>query len=73
MLTLNSINSNSGYIPSGSPAWCVTAANSSAVIGVSSDGFSTIVQPAASAGAIFQLLHTVTNIKSYSNEPFASV
>ncbi len=37
--------------PAGTPASCTASAKSWAVSGVSSAGFSTIVQPAASAGA----------------------
>jgi hypothetical protein len=39
--------------PSGKPALLVAWANKEAVVGVISDGFATIVQPAASAGAIY--------------------
>ena len=39
--------------PLGTPARSQISANSTAVSGVNSAGFSTIVQPAASAGAIF--------------------
>ncbi len=40
--------------PSGSPASIASSASRSAVSGVISDGLSTVVQPAASAGKIFQ-------------------
>ena len=40
--------------PSGSPASSASSPSRSAVSGVCSAGFRTIVQPAASAGAIFQ-------------------
>jgi hypothetical protein len=39
--------------PSGMPARCAASANATDVIGVSSDGLSTIVLPAAIAGRIF--------------------
>ncbi|SAL62529.1 hypothetical protein AWB73_06884 [Caballeronia turbans] len=42
--------------PSGTPAACMISANSTALIGDTSLGFSTTVQPAASAGAT---LHTI--------------
>ena len=41
--------------PAGTPASAITSANSRAVSGVRSAGFSTIVQPAAMAGAIFRV------------------
>ena len=42
--------------PFGTPASASTSANSSAEVGVYSDGFSTMVQPAASAGATLQAI-----------------
>ena len=42
--------------PGGTPASCSTSARISAHVGVYSDGFSTMVQPAASAGAILQAI-----------------
>ena len=42
--------------PGGTPASCSTSANSIAFIGATSDGFSTMVQPAASAGATLQTI-----------------
>lgn len=41
--------------PGGSPASCVMSARSEAVSGAHSEGLTTTVEPAASAGAIFQL------------------
>src|SRR5687767_625280 len=41
--------------PFGSPASMQSCENRKAVIGVSSEGFATTVQPAANAGAIFQV------------------
>lgn len=40
--------------PSGTPACLASSANASVEKGVNSEGFRTIVHPAASAGAIFQ-------------------
>jgi hypothetical protein len=42
--------------PAGSPASCATSPMSSASSGVNGDGLSTVVQPAASAGAIPELI-----------------
>src|SRR3569832_925734 len=42
--------------PGGTPASCSTSANSIAFIGATSDGLSTTVQPAASAGATLQTI-----------------
>ncbi len=41
--------------PAGSPASSITAASASIVSGVSSAGFTTIVQPAATAGPILRV------------------
>jgi len=41
--------------PSGTPASCISLAISSGVSDASSEGFNTMVQPVASAGAIFQI------------------
>ena len=41
--------------PGGKPASAARSASSSAVTGVSSDGFTTAVHPAASSGASFQV------------------
>src|SRR5580692_8188834 len=42
--------------PAGTPASSMICAKSSALIGATSDGFNTIVQPAASAGATLQVI-----------------
>ena len=42
--------------PAGTPASCITSANSSALSGDSSLGFRTTVQPAASAGPTFAVI-----------------
>jgi len=42
--------------PAGSPAYCKILLNINAVKGVCSAGLITIVQPAAKAGAIFQVI-----------------
>ena len=42
--------------PAGTPASCITSANSSALRGDSSLGFRTMVQPAASAGPTFAVI-----------------
>ena len=44
--------------PAGTPASSMSSARRSAVSDVSSAGFSTMVQPAASAGAIFMAVST---------------
>src|SRR6202167_4327773 len=42
--------------PAGTPASCITSAHSIAFIGAISDGFKTMVQPAAMAGATLQAI-----------------
>src|SRR3954469_20275921 len=72
--------------PLGNPACSKRAANSSIEADVNSDGLITTVQPAASAGASFQLVSvsgefqgvmiTITPLASYrvyANTPFLSV
>ena len=42
--------------PGGNPAWSISSANPSVDAGQCSDGLTTTVQPAASAGASFQVI-----------------